>query len=183
MATSGPKRKSKAAQTRRGDPGKRAAPAKPRKKPAVKKAAKKPAAKARRQQPLAPPAAAAAVAASPEPPDWLGRQAQAHWRRTAPVIAKRGLFTELDRDALAIYCDAWQQLYDADQAIECHGEWITSEKGYVYAHPAVAKRNKAIDRIRKVGEQLGLTPNSRRGLEMDSADADPLAEFLSHKPI
>ncbi len=87
--------------------------------------------------------------------------------------------TVLDLDALSIYCDSWQQLDEANRKIETSGEYFETEKGYVGIHPAVLKRRRAIDVIRKVGEQLGLTPKARKGLEVDSGQADPLDAFLS----
>ncbi len=161
MARSGPKPKSKKAQTRRGNPGKRAA--------SPKKRATSP---RKRKLPQT---------SDDSPPKWLGAVAVDHWKRLAPIIARRGLFTELDRDALTIYCDAWQQLYDSDAELRKQGEWIYLDSGIVQAHPAAAKRNKAIDRIRKVGEQLGLTPNSRRGLDVETQAVDPLTDFLAEK--
>lgn len=172
----GRRKKSAGEQARRGNPGKRpakkktaarkqAAPEKPAaKKPATKKPAKKPATK----QP-----------AEDAPPVWLGVQAKQKWREVYPLFARRGVITELDRDALALYCDAWQQLHDADTVLARAGSYFETEKGYVGIHPAVARRNKAIDHIRKIGEQLGLTPNSRRGLDLTNTDVDPLDEFLS----
>lgn len=163
----GRKPDSKAAQARKGNPGKRA-PAKPRK-------------AARARKPTKSDAVAPAESV-PAPPCWLRPVAQQKWRDSAPTLAKRGVLTELDLDACALYCDAFQELHDAGETLGDEGEYITIEKtGQVYAHPAVAKRNKAIDRIRKLGEQLGLTPNARRGLELPEDTADPLTDFLAEK--
>lgn len=122
----------------------------------------------------------------PAAPVWLGQVAATKWREVAPVIEARGLLEDLDLDALSLYCDSWQQLSEADATIVSEGEFFTTDKGYVGIHPAVLKRRKAIDVIRKLGEQLGLTPRSRRGLRVKQSGAaaaeDPLAAFLKSKP-
>jgi len=154
MGLPGRRKKAASTQARRGEPGKRSSSRK----------------KGQGHPPPPPP--------DPTPPKWLGAIAAAKWRDVLPLFERRRLVTELDRDALSIYCDAWQQLHDADATLRKQGAYYKTDKGYVGIHPAVSRRNKAIDVIRKVGEQLGLTPNSRRGLDLEQEACDPLKAFL-----
>lgn len=149
----------------------------PRKRSA-KQAALRGAKTRRATKPSDPPPAA--IAAGDEPPDWLGQVAIAKWRELfGPLSRRMGLQKELDRDVLALYCDGWQQKHDADQVLARDGETFETEKGYIGVHPAVQKRRRAIDLIRRLGIELGLTPAARRGLDVATGEHDPLEAFLS----
>ena len=166
-------------------------PASPRAKPASKPNPKPTPARTRRRQaaepspspapPPPPPPSASPLA----PPEWLGPIAVAKWTELLTLFADRGLTDERDRDACALYCDAWQQLADADVTIAAEGEYFTTEKGYIGIHPAVLKRRKAVDVIRKLGEQLGLTPRARNNLQTANRPPkhDPLQNFLDRRPV
>ena len=121
---------------------------------------------------------------SPDTPAWLGDVAAAKWAQIHALLADRRLIDDRDRDAVALYCDAWQQLADANATIKKEGEYFTTEKGYVGLHPAVLKRRKAVDVIRKLGEQLGLTPRARTNLASANRPpkSDPLQQFLTKRP-
>lgn len=120
-----------------------------------------------------------AIAAGGDPPEWLGPVARAKWAELLGPLSRRlGLQKELDRDVLALYCDSWQQKHDADHTLERDGETFETEKGYIGVHPAVQKRRRAIDLIRRLGIEMGLTPASRRGLDLATGEDDPLAAFL-----
>src|SRR6186713_2758454 len=46
------------------------------------------------------------------PPDWIDAAARHEWRRLVPGLARAGVITELDVDALAAYCSTvadWKQ--------------------------------------------------------------------------
>lgn len=114
------------------------------------------------------------------PPAWLGDVGRAKWAELYGALVKRiGMIPDLDRDVLSIYCDAWQCLVNADRTMAREGEMIDSGKGYKVAHPAARRRDKAVDLIKKLGIELGLTPNARRGLDVAVPEVDPLDEFLA----
>jgi P27 family predicted phage terminase small subunit len=121
---------------------------------------------------------------SPDTPAWLGDVAAAKWAQIHALLAELRLIDDRDRDAVALYCDAWQQLADANATIKKKGEYFETDKGYVGLHPAVLKRRKAVDVIRKLGEQLGLTPRARTNLASANrpAKSDPLQQFLTKRP-
>src|SRR5262245_41506 len=55
------------------------------------------------------------------PPDWLPQDARAEWDRLAPMLARNGLLTEMDIDALVAYCEAWCRWKDANAKIRQFG--------------------------------------------------------------
>jgi P27 family predicted phage terminase small subunit len=54
----------------------------------------------------------------PDPPKQLRGAALDEWKRVTPELYELGLLTELDRAALAAYCQAWRQWIEAEQTIE-----------------------------------------------------------------
>jgi P27 family predicted phage terminase small subunit len=120
----------------------------------------------------------------PVPPTWLGTVARDKWRELAPTLFKHGLLTDLDHDSFASFCDAFQELVDSTATLKKEGEYFTTEKGWIAQHPAVFKRNKALERLRRMGVELGLTPQSRRNLDVaaQEVEADPLLKFLERRP-
>jgi P27 family predicted phage terminase small subunit len=113
----------------------------------------------------------------PEPPTWLGAHGQAKWRDVAPVLLPVNLLTRQDFDALAVYCEAWDEFMWALEEIAKEGRIATSEKGGAYQHPAVGIKNKAIQRIRQIGACFGMTPSDRIGLKVEPAKRSGLAAF------
>lgn len=56
--------------------------------------------------------------AIPSPPSHLTREARKEWKRITVELESLGLISRLDRAALAIYCQAWARLVEAEQALE-----------------------------------------------------------------
>ncbi len=108
-------------------------------------------------------------------PHWLRDKPTAceKWLELCAELEKRSQLDFIDRDLLALYCDCWQQITDADAVIVVEGEYFTTEKGYIGIHPAKLKRDKAIDRARKIAERLGIGIASRKNLPKPEPPPDP----------
>lgn len=98
-------------------------------------------------------------------PPWLHTKpiASEKWHELYEVLQARGQLELCDLDLLSLYCEGWQQIIDADLILEREGEFQTTEKGYAYAHPAVQKRNTAVERVKKIASDLGIGFRSRKG--------------------
>src|SRR6266851_3520845 len=93
-------------------------------------------------------------------PEWLGPLASVKWDEMMAVLEGRKTVSPAYVDFLSLYCQAWQDLHDAEETIESDGEFVHSDKGGVYQHPAVGKKHKAIERIAKFGREFGFSPTS-----------------------
>jgi P27 family predicted phage terminase small subunit len=114
----------------------------------------------------------------PAPPDWLGPQGKAAWNEIAPVLFPIGCLTKSDYRLLCTYCEAWDDFFAARAVIEVEGMIATTDKGTCYQHPAVGIKNKAIQRIRQIGGDFGLSPSARVGLNLaPQAKQNSLAAF------
>ena len=115
----------------------------------------------------------------PYVPRHLNTEAKREWRRIVKVLMDLGLYTEVDRAALAMYCQAWGRWVGAERELIKKGAVLTSDKGNLYQNPWLHVANKAWEQMRKVLAEFGLTPSSRSRLMITAVERDlTLAEVL-----
>lgn len=117
----------------------------------------------------------------PYAPRALSEEAQKEWRRLVPILLDLGLYTEVDRQALVRYCQAWGDWVVARRRLdETGGPVLRSEStGNLYQNPWYHVANRAWDQLEKAGGAFGMTPSSRtRVTAVTDAEPDPFAEFL-----
>lgn len=128
----------------------------------------------------------------PPCPQHLGAEARAEWKRIGPHLVTAGLVTEMDRAALAAYCQAW-------------GEWTVLERrvketmatkgadalvdvtpsGYRQVAAMAQARDRALDRMLRFAKEFGLTPASRiqstagQQMALPGVPDDPMEGFLA----
>lgn len=121
----------------------------------------------------------------PECPEWMGEVGRAKWAERVEKLQATNpkLITQLDGDALALYCEAWEEFLDARAEIEREGATCMSEKGGTYLHPAVGRKNKAIARLKLFGALFGMSPSDRVGLNVGDkpAPANPFQQLLKSR--
>ena len=157
MARPGPARTPTIIQLKRGDPGGRA--------------------KKRFDSEMRPPSEKIIC------PAFLSKTAKAEWRRIMSTLGRmerdgQRLVTELDRAALAAYCQAWSDLETAVTHIELNGTTIDilDSKGrvkYVQQSPQVAMKNKAYSALKMLAAEFGFTPSARSRIPIVQAQDDP----------
>lgn len=128
----------------------------------------------------------------PECPAHLNTAARGEWARIAPLLLAAGLITELDRAALAAYCQAWGEWALLEKRIK----QLTAEKGadalidvtpsgYKQVAALAQARDRALDRMLRFAKEFGLTPASRiqatagQQLALPGVPDDPMENFLS----
>lgn len=109
------------------------------------------------------------------PPAWMAADAQAEWTRLAPTLARLGVLTETDADALAAYCEAWTTWKAATRAIRDGGLTIETEHG-TRMSPFVRIANDAMGQCRALLVEFGMTPSARARVQ---AKAPPAATPVS----
>lgn len=118
---------------------------------------------------------------TPYVPRHLNEHAKKEWRRVVKILMEIGLYTEVDRAALAMYCQAWGRWVEAEEMlVETGGEILASEEtGNFYQNPWYHVANKAWEQMRKVLAEFGLSPSSRSRLQVEQeARQMSLAEAL-----
>ena len=116
---------------------------------------------------------------TPYAPRHLNREAKKEWRRLTGILMDLGLYTEIDRAALAMYCQAWGRWVAAERHLAVEGEMLTSQNGYVYQNPWRHEANKAQDQMRRMMTEFGMTPSSRSRFNLPGEQEGPsLADQL-----
>ena len=117
----------------------------------------------------------------PDPPEMLDELALAEWHRVTPLLAEVGLITRLDRAVVAGYCMAYSRWMACERMLKTTGLIVKSPNGYPMYSPYLAASNKALDQVRQMSEQIGLSGSSRSRIKAGDAasDYDPAEDFLS----
>jgi P27 family predicted phage terminase small subunit len=119
----------------------------------------------------------------PSPPAHLSKEAKKEWRRSGRFLLEMGLISELDRAAFAAFCAVWGRWVEAEVALNTHGVLIKSPSGYPMQSPYLAVANRALDQMRSLLAEFGMSPASRSRVTAapPAAEEDPFEAFLSQR--
>ena len=107
----------------------------------------------------------------PTCPRFLKKEARTEWKRIAPRLANIGILTEIDRAALAGYCQAYGRWVEAEKKVLEKGEVVKSVNGNIMQNPYLIIANKSMDHMRKFLVEFGMTPSSRSRITADKKAA------------
>ena len=88
------------------------------------------------------------------------------WNEIVAILEPMKLVTDMDRDFLAIYCDSYAEFVRLSLDIADEGTVVISEKGSPYQNPKVGQKNKAVEKMVKIGARFGMSPSDRTGLQI-----------------
>lgn len=103
-------------------------------------------------------------ATRPTCPAHLSPTAKAEWKRLAPTLNRIGVLTQVDRAALAAYCQAYGRWVEAERKLKETPPLLKTPAGYVQQSPWLTISNKQMELMAKYMAELGLTPSSRTRL-------------------
>lgn len=86
-----------------------------------------------------------------KPPDGLKAEAIARWNAVAP-----GLRDNVDREALATYCQVWVRWQQAEDGIAKTGQLVKNAQGRPVANPLIAIAKDAGSQVRTLEQKLGI---------------------------
>jgi P27 family predicted phage terminase small subunit len=117
----------------------------------------------------------------PPCPRWLHPEAKAEWRRVVPELERLGLLSIVDRAALAVYCQAWARLRDAEAAIDLYGSILKAKASdYIQVSPYVTIARINAQLVRAFGAEFGLSPSARgRMTVVKPRDDDEFENWLN----
>ena len=112
------------------------------------------------------------------PPAWLHKDAKVEWRRIAPKLAKLDLLSEIDRMALAAYCQCYARWKEAEEYLSQNGATFESytdegETKYVGQVPQVAIALNMLKQMKAFLTEFGMTPATRTRISVDLEDNKP----------
>lgn len=107
--------------------------------------------------------------------------ASAKWNHLCEILAELGLLAASDSDLMAIYSITWADWQTSQRSVWTDGIEVDGQKG-PRTNPAVYEKNKAMDRLYKLGAEFGLNPSARTRLSGATGIDDPenpIDQFLN----
>lgn len=120
----------------------------------------------------------------PTCPAFLGKEAKAEWKRQSKLLDAQGVIQQVDRAALAIYCESWGEFV---RAVEQIRQRSTDSDGNERPLESCAKliriKNEAAANVLRLAGQFGFTPAARvklRGVQQPKEErASGKARFFA----
>ncbi len=97
----------------------------------------------------------------PDKPAVLYGAAAEEWDRITELLYDLGLVTEIDRAALAAYCQCYGRWVQAEEQLKAEGLIIKTSTGYPIQSLYLSIANKALEQMKKFLVEFGMTPSSR----------------------
>ena len=116
--------------------------------------------------------------AEPTPPVFLSDEAKVEWGRVIGTLYRAGLMTEIDRAALAAYCQSYGRWAQAERALARMAEKdpmnggliIRTKSDNAIQNPLVGIANKAKADVVKFAAEFGMTPSARSRVSANPDD-------------
>ncbi len=104
----------------------------------------------------------------PACPPHLQGEARREWYRTGRKLRDCGLLTEIDKAALALYCQAWARWLEAEEALKAYGVVLKSPNGFPMPSPYLAIANKAMEQMARLLAEFGMSPSARSRVTVEA---------------
>ena len=119
----------------------------------------------------------------PAAPRHLSKDAATEWRCVCRELVALGILTNLDRAALAAYCQSYGRWVQAERALakmesEADGLTVETQSGNTIQNPLVGIANKAMADMVRYSAEFGMTPSARTRVRAEPVqDDNPFAQF------
>lgn len=117
----------------------------------------------------------------PPCPRHLTTEGKKQWKRLCKKLFAIGVLTEMDGDALSMYCDAWARWVDAKDKLDKFGPVVKSPKsGFPVLSPYFAAASQAFEQMRRMMVEFGMTPSSRSRISATPVEIkkDPMEDLI-----
>lgn len=115
----------------------------------------------------------------PEPPEDFNEHERAKWQELSGKLASLRVLTELDLDALEIYCRNWCAMQEALRDINRRGKLLRTPGGSTMWNPSWTHYKHAESVCRSIQSEFGMTPSTRTSITPvgDEGGKNEWAEF------
>jgi P27 family predicted phage terminase small subunit len=115
----------------------------------------------------------------PTPPPHLNDEAKVEWGRVIDNLYRLALVSEIDRAALAAYCQAYGRWVQAERALArmaekdqlTHALMIKTTNGNAIQNPLVGTANHAMNEMMRFAGEFGMTPSARSRINVGNIGA------------
>lgn len=121
---------------------------------------------------------------APTCPSHLCPSAKAEWKRLAAQLAILGILSDLDRGAMAAYCQAYGRWVEAERKLQETPMLLKMPSGYVQQNPWLTIANKQLELMHKYLTEFGLSPAARSRVSTNplNRSASKFAGLLGQRP-
>lgn len=124
----------------------------------------------------------------PAPPGFLSQEARQEWDRIAGALYAQGVLTAVDRGALAVCCQLYGRLVQAETALAIlaakdptsFGLLVKSRRCGPIINPLVAVAHKSMELYIRACAEFGITPSRRSRIKAFPRDAELQNPFRDH---
>ncbi|MEX2453687.1 MAG: phage terminase small subunit P27 family [Rhodospirillaceae bacterium] len=99
------------------------------------------------------------------------------WNRLVPELVRAGLVTPIFEGMLAAYCTVFARWVEAERELRKTAKLVKSPTGYPLQNPWLAIANRAIEQMRQLSGELGLSAAAltrvSRAAQRDLFEDDP----------
>jgi len=91
----------------------------------------------------------------------LSPAASKQWTKIVKELKEAKLLTNIDTQALGMYCEAYATWMNAQKMIQTHGVVVKSKNGFPVQSPFFHVANKSFDQMKGLLIEFGMTPSAR----------------------
>ena len=102
----------------------------------------------------------------PEAPSGMGEAGIKAWQSVLPLIVEAGYLSDLDLHSFERFCRLHDELADCEKVIDEDGAYHVLDSGSIQQHPAVNRKMKVLDLLRRYETDFWLTPTARAGRQV-----------------
>lgn len=120
-------------------------------------------------------------ASIPKPPSHLAKEAKKEWKRISRQLAALGLLSEIDRAALAAYCETYADWITASLKVAEVGMVVKTQAGNAIENPFYSIKKRSMELMHKFLVEFGMTPASRTRIHVEQGSRpseDPAAKYF-----
>lgn len=118
----------------------------------------------------------------PKMPEHLTDDAKKEWKRLVRELGAMELLTSADADALAMYCQTYDNWVKASKKLADGGMVTKTENGYPIMSPYVTIVNQCLRTMKQLLTEFGMTPASRSRISVpEKPEDDDFDQFLKRR--
>lgn len=106
-------------------------------------------------------------------PSDLSPLAKKQWELVCKQLEEAQIMTNLDVQALVMYCETYAIWKDATDKISSHGAVVKGKDGYPTRSPYLMVAQKSFEQIKTMLTEFGMTPSSRTRVSTTEPNKDP----------
>lgn len=116
-------------------------------------------------------------------PEWISPEAAKHWPLIARQLDDAGVLTQMDAQALGLYCEAFARWKHANEQVVKFGSVVKAPSGYPVQSPYLSIANKAFEQMTKLLVEFGMTPSSRSRVTgaPKKPEKNPFSDLVKNK--